>query len=182
MTAGRRCSAPVFELWSGVQLLCSVESPGPAPDVACPGRGRVGAVGGAAEGGDARRVVGGVAGRRGGSTGPDCGTRAGGAGTDSADDEELQGGLSPRDRAGPQPGPPERYAAGTLRPRNACSTLMGAGVGGVRPASMTVQEMRGGPTCTRGVGEGLGTSHDVLGVYAREGRGVAVPEVRGKLA
>ena len=47
------------------------------------------------------------------------------------------------------------------------------------PASMTVQEMCGGPTCTRAVGEGLAKYHDVLGVQGQEG-GVAVPEVRGQ--
>ena len=43
--------------------------------------------------------------------------------------------------------------------------------------------MRDGPTCTRAVGEGLGKFYDVLGVWrGEEGRGVTVPEVRGKLA
>ena len=37
------------------------------------------------------------------------------------------------------------------------------------PASTTVQQMRGGPTCTRAVGEGLGKYHDVLGVQGGEG-------------
>ena len=34
---------------------------------------------------------------------------------------------------------------------------------------MTVQEMRGGPTCTCAVGEGLGKYHNILGMQGGEG-------------